>query len=53
MVAVLKKELKSYLLTPLGYIFVGLFLLMFSIFFYLTIFQSQVLNFEYLLIIEF
>ena len=48
MVAVLKKELKSYLLTPIGYIFVGLFLLMFSIFFYLTIFQSQVLNFEYL-----
>lgn len=48
MLAVLKKELKSYLLTPVGYIFIGLFLLMFSIFFYLTIFQSQVLNFEYL-----
>lgn len=48
MLAVLKKELKSYLLTPIGYIFVGLFLLMFSIFFYLTIFQSNVLNFEYL-----
>lgn len=48
MLAVLKKELKSYLLTPIGYIFVGLFLLMFSIFFYLTIFKSQVLNFEYL-----
>lgn len=48
MLAVLKKELKSYLLTPIGYIFVGLFLLMFSIFFYLTIYQSQILNFEYL-----
>ncbi len=48
MLAVLKKELKSYLLTPIGYIFIGLFLLMFSIFFYLTIYQSQILNFEYL-----
>lgn len=48
MLAVLKKELKSYLLTPVGYTFIGLFLLMFSIFFYLTIYQSQVLNFEYL-----
>lgn len=48
MLAVLKKELKSYLLSPIGYIFIGLFLLMFSLFFYLTIFQSQVLNFEYL-----
>lgn len=48
MLAVLKKELKSYLLTPVGYIFVGLFLLMFSIFFYRTIYQSQVINFEYL-----
>ncbi len=48
MLAVFKKELKSYLLTPIGYIFVGLFLLMFSIFFYLTVFSSQILNFEYL-----
>ena len=29
----LKKEFKSYLLSPIGYVFVGLFLLMFSIFF--------------------
>lgn len=48
MLSVLKKELKSYLLTPIGYIFVGLFLLMFSIFFYLTIFESKIVNFEYL-----
>jgi len=48
MLAVLKKELKSYLLSPMGYIFIGLFLLMFSLFFYLTIFQSKVINFEYL-----
>lgn len=48
MFAVMKKELKSYLLSPVGYVFIGLFLLIFSIFFYITIFQSQVLNFEYL-----
>ena len=48
MFAVLKKEFKSYLLSPIGYIFVGLFLLMFSIFFIVTIFQNSVVNFEYL-----
>ena len=48
MIAIIKKEIKSYLLTPIGYIFVGLFLLMFSLFFYVTIYQYQVTNFEYL-----
>lgn len=48
MLAVLKKELKSYLLTPVGYIFMGLFLLIFSIIFYISIFQYSSLNFEYL-----
>ena len=48
MISIIKKEFKSYLLSPVGYIFIGLFLLIFSIFFYLNIFQSQVLNFEYL-----
>ena len=48
MLAILKKEFKSYLLSPIGYIFVGLFLLMFSIFFIVTIFQYSVVNFEYL-----
>lgn len=48
MFAVLKKEFKSYLLSPIGYIFIGLFLLMFSIFFIVTIFRYNVLNFEYL-----
>lgn len=48
MFAVFKKEIKSYLLSPIGYIFIGLFLIMFSTFFFLTLFQSQVLNFEYL-----
>ena len=48
MFAVYKKELKSYLFTSVGYIFIGLFLLMFSIFFYLELFSSAVINFEYL-----
>ena len=37
--AVLKKELKSYFLSPIGYICIGIFLLIFSIFFYLTAIQ--------------
>ncbi len=48
MIAIIKKEIKSYLLTPIGYIFIGLFLLMFSLFFYSGIFVSNVINFEYL-----
>ena len=48
MLAILKKEFKSYLLSPIGYIFVGVFILMFSIFFMVTIFNYSVLNFEYL-----
>ena len=48
MFAIMKKEFKSYLLSPIGYIFIGLFLLMFSIFFVATIFNYSVLNFEYL-----
>ena len=47
MLAIIKKELKSYLLTPMGYIFVGLFILMFGLLFYIGIFQSRYLNFEY------
>ena len=48
MLAIIKKEIKSYLLTPMGYIFIGLFLLMFSLFFYVTIYQYQAVNFEYI-----
>ena len=48
MLAVFKIELKSYLLSPIGYVFIGLFLIMFSTFFFTTIFKSQVINFEYL-----
>lgn len=46
MLAIIKKELKSYLLSPIGYVFTGLFLLIFSLFFYISIFQYQSLNFE-------
>ena len=34
--AVFKKELKTYFLTPIGYIAIGIFMLVYSIFFYLT-----------------
>ena len=46
MFAILKKELKSYLLSPVGYVFIGLFLLIFSLFFYTSIFQYRSINFE-------
>ena len=35
--AVIKKELKSYFTTPIGYIFIGIFLLAFSVSFYFTV----------------
>ena len=47
MLAIIKKELKSYLLTPIGYIFIGLFILMFGLLFFIGIYQSKYLNFEY------
>ena len=34
--AVFKKELKSYFLSPIGYVVVGILLLVASVFFYLT-----------------
>ncbi len=48
MFAVLKKELKSYFLSPIGYVFIGLFLLMASVFFYLDIVAYGITNFEYM-----
>ena len=48
MIAVIKKELKSYLLSPIGYVFIGLFLFILSIFFYAIIFSYQTVKFEYL-----
>ncbi len=48
MLAVIKKELKTYFYSPVGYVFIGLFLLMFSIFFYVDVFKYQSANFEYI-----
>lgn len=46
--AVMKKEFKSYFYSPVGYVFIGLFLIMFSIFFYTDVFNYQSTNFEYI-----
>lgn len=46
--AVIKKEFRSYFYSPVGYVFIGLFLLMFSIFFYTDVVQYGVTNFEYI-----
>ena len=46
--AIIKKEFKSYFLSPVGYVFIGLFLIMFSIFFYTDVFYYQSTNFEYI-----
>lgn len=48
MIAVIKKEFKSYFLSPIGYVFIGLFLLMFSIFFFTDVVSYGVTNFEYI-----
>ena len=46
--AIIKKEFKSYFFSPVGYVFIGLFLFMFSIFFYTDVFKYQSVNFEYI-----
>lgn len=46
MLAVLKKEIKSYFLSPIGYVFIGLFLAMCSVFFYLDVILYGSLQFE-------
>ena len=46
--AIIKKEFKSYFYTPIGYVFIGVFLLAFSISFYLTVLSSGNVNFEYI-----
>ena len=42
--AVFKKELKSYFLSPIGYVAIGLFLLVFSLFFYLTTIYQRAID---------
>ncbi len=46
--AVIKKELKNYFLSPIGYVVIGIFLLTFSTFFYLTIIQQSSIDLTYL-----
>ena len=43
--AILKKEFKSYFLSPIAYIYIGIFLLTCSLFFYLDIFNYQSTDF--------
>lgn len=47
MISVLKKELKTYFLTPIGYVFIGLFLEVSSLIFYIYTYISGSLNFSY------
>ena len=44
--AVFTKEVKSYFLSPIGYVFIGLFLAMCSVFFYLDVVNYGSLQFE-------
>ena len=46
--AVIKKELKTYFTTPIGYIFIGVFLIAFSVSFYFTVIGYGNVNFEYI-----
>jgi len=46
--AIFKKEVKTYFLSPIGYVFIGLFLAMCSVFFYLDVVGYGSLQFEYM-----
>ena len=46
--AVIKKEFKSYFCTPIGYIFIGVFLIAFSISFYFSVLGYGNVKFEYI-----
>lgn len=47
MLAIYKKELRSYFTSMVGYVFMALFLVIIGIFFYLNNLYSRVANFEY------
>ena len=49
MLAIYKKELKSYFTSMMGYVFIALFLLAIGFFSYALNFRSQLANFEYVL----
>ncbi len=44
--AIIKKEFKSYFLSPIGYIYIGLFIATCSLFFYIDIFSYQSANYS-------
>ena len=46
--AIIKKELKQYFYTPIGYIFIGIFLIAFSVSFYFTVIRYGNVNYEYI-----
>ena len=46
--AVIKKELKYYFCTPIGYVFIGIFLIAFSVSFYFTVIGYGNVNYEYI-----
>ncbi len=46
--AVIKKELKNYFLSPIGYVVIGIFLIAFSSFFYLTTIDQASIDLTYL-----
>lgn len=46
--AIIKKEIKTYFLSPIGYVYIGLFLAMCSIFFYLDVINYGSIQFEYM-----
>ena len=46
--AITKKELKNYFLSPIGYVYIGIFLMACSLFFYLDIFQYLKTDFSYM-----
>lgn len=43
--AIIKKEVKTYFLSPIGYVFIGAFLLMSSFFFYIYVYQYGVVEY--------
>lgn len=45
--ALIKKEFKSYFYSPIGYVFIGTFLIAFSVSFYFSVIQYGSVNFEY------
>ena len=46
--AVIKKEFKSYFYTPIGYVFIGVFLIAFSFSFYFAVLSQSNIKFEYI-----